>query len=245
MLSFLKNKPFLQDLIPDNHTDFHSHLLPGLDDGAATIDDTVRLVSELTKVGCSQFITTPHIMNNVWENTNDGIAARLTETNAELVRRGVKAHIKAAAEYLLDEHFVMLIESGPLLTVKDNYVLVEMSYINPPIQLYQILFDLQVAGYVPVLAHPERYGFYHKNFDEYLKLKNAGCLFQLNVTSTVGYYGDDVAMVASKLLKKGLIDFAGSDVHHMNHIAAFKKRILIKDSTALQTVLSNNSVFRF
>ncbi len=245
MLSFFKSKPFLRDLIPDHHTDFHSHLLPGLDDGAVTIDDTRVLVSKLTEFGCNQFITTPHIMTNVWENSHEGIQTRLTETADELNSHGMAIPIKAAAEYLLDEYFVQLFTTGPLLTLKDNYVLVEMSYINPPIQLYQILFDLQVAGYVPVLAHPERYTFLHNNFDEYQKLKNAGCHFQLNLISTVGYYGDDVALVADKLLKKGMIDFAGSDVHHLKHIEAFEKRIMIKDSIALQTALSNNSFFRF
>jgi len=245
LLSFFKSKPFLCDLIPNNHIDFHSHLLPGLDDGAATVDDTAVMISKLKQFGCTQLITTPHIMTNVWENANKGIESRLSETKIELKERGITIPIKAAAEYLLDEYFVKLFTNGPLLTLKDSYVLVEMSYLNPPIQLYQILFDLQLAGYLPVLAHPERYSFLHNNFDEYLKLKNAGCLFQVNLLSTVGYYGDEVASVTDKLLKKGMIDFAGSDVHHLNHIAAFQKRLIIKDSTALQTALSNNSLFRF
>jgi len=111
---------------------------------------------------------------------------------------------------------------------------VELSYLNPPIQLYNILFDLQIAGYRPVLAHPERYLYYHQQFRDYEKLKNAGCQFQLNLLSTVGYYGVEVAKAAENLLKKGMIDYVGSDVHHGNHIKAFSNKILLKDAAPLK-----------
>jgi protein-tyrosine phosphatase len=144
----------------------------------------------------------------------------------------------------MDDQFVQLFQSHNLLTLKDNYVLVEMSYINPPIQLYSILFDLQVAGYIPVLAHPERYLFYHNNFNEYLKLKRAGCLFQLNLLSVVGYYGAAITKIAEQLLQKGMYSYVGSDVHHDNHVAAFKQKINLKDSTPLKEVIANNQFFK-
>jgi len=122
--------------------------------------------------------------------------------------------------------------------------MVEMSYINPPIQLYSILFDLQVAGYIPVLAHPERYGFFHNNFEEYQKLINAGCLLQLNLLSVVGYYGEGIVKIAEKLLQKGMYSFVGSDVHHDNHIASFSQKIKIKDPLPLQEAINNNKFFR-
>lgn len=245
MLSFFKTKPFLKDLLPPEHLDFHSHILPGIDDGAATIDDTIALVLKLQHYGCTQLIATPHVMNNVWENSASSITSNLGETRQILESKGITIPIKAAAEYLMDDNFITLYEQRQLLTLRDNYVLVEMSYINPPIQLYQILFDLQVAGYIPVLAHPERYSFYHSNFDEYRKLKNAGCMFQLNLLSIVGYYGADVGNVAKKLLSLGMIDFAGSDIHHKQHAAAFEKRIITKDHGALKDALTNNKFFRF
>jgi tyrosine-protein phosphatase YwqE len=119
-----------------------------------------------------------------------------------------------------------------------------MSYINPPIQLYEIVFDLQVAGYIPVLAHPERYLFYHSNFDEYQKLKRAGCLFQLNLAAVVGYYGESIAKIAEKLLQKGMYNFVGSDVHHNNHVAAFEQKVRVKDLNPLKEIISNNQFFR-
>jgi tyrosine-protein phosphatase YwqE len=121
--------------------------------------------------------------------------------------------------------------------------LVEISYTNPPIQLYTIIFDLRVAGYTPILAHPERYVFYHYNFEEYVKLKKAGCLFQLNLLAVVGYYGAGITKIAEKLLQKGMYDFVGSDVHHQKHIEAFSEKVKVKEITSLKEVIAKNEFF--
>ncbi len=244
MFTLFKSKLALEDLIPDNHVDIHSHLLPGIDDGAKTFDDSLRLTQKLLSFGFSQFITTPHIIQYVWDNNLEQILANKTATVKELEKNNINIPFRAAAEYLMDDQFVRLFQSGELLTLKDNYVLVEMSYINPPIQLYNILFDLKIAGYIPVLAHPERYLFYHNNFDEYVKLKKAGCLFQLNLLSMVGYYGNNITKIAETLLKKGMYDFVGSDVHHDNHTAAFQQKVQLKDLSPLKEIISNNHFFK-
>ncbi|WP_310556216.1 CpsB/CapC family capsule biosynthesis tyrosine phosphatase [Flavobacterium sp.] len=243
MFFLKKNKTLLKDLIPTDYIDIHSHLLPGIDDGAKTTDDTFFLISELQKIGIASIITTPHIYSGLWDNTRDGIQNLEVDTKNILSAKDISIPIKAAAEYLMNDHFVALVKKGEILTLKDNIVLVEMSYLNAPIQLYDIIFDLQVAGYKPLLAHPERYLFYHNNFNEYLKLKNAGCLFQLNLLSTVGYYGESVTETAKKLLEKGLIDYVGSDVHHKNHIDSFYKNVLIKDTKPLEEAIANNQFF--
>jgi protein-tyrosine phosphatase len=244
MFTLFKSKAVLKDLIPDNHIDIHSHLLPGIDDGAKTFEDTLRLTKALESFGVTQFVTTPHIIQHVWENTHEQIMDTKNNTVIELTKNNIQLPFQAAAEYLMDDQFVRLFQSKELLTLKDNYVLVEMSYINAPIQLYSILFDLQVAGYIPVLAHPERYLFYHNNFNEFAKLKKAGCLFQLNLLAVVGYYGGNIAKIAEQLLQKGMYDFVGSDVHHDNHIAAFDQKIKIKDVSALQEAIGNNQFFK-
>ena len=244
MFFFNKKKPILKDLIPDHHIDFHSHLLFGIDDGAANFEDTLGLVKAMNGFGITQITTTPHVMRNVWENTTEIIVNRQNDVNALFKEHEVDFTIKAAAEYLLDDSFVKLFQNEPLLTLKDNYVLVEMSYINAPLQLYAILFELQIAGYKPVLAHPERYNFYHNKIDEYKRLKNAGCLFQLNLLSTVGYYGAFVARTAEELLKRGMIDFASSDIHHERHVAAFDGKVLFKDAIPLQEAIENSSFFK-
>lgn len=244
MLTFFRSKPILKDLIPEYHIDIHSHLLPGIDDGARTFGDTLRLTQALQGIGISEFITTPHIIQHVWDNTHEQILDKKTTTVLELEKNNITVPFKAAAEYLMDDQFVQLFQSNNLLTLKENYVLVEMSYINPPIQLYSILFDLQVAGYIPVLAHPERYLFYHNNFNEYHKLKRAGCLFQLNLLSVVGYYGTAITKIAEQLLQKGMYTYVGSDVHHDNHIAAFKQKVNLKDLTPLKEAIDNNQFFK-
>lgn len=241
---FFSKKTILKDLIPDNHVDFHSHLLYGIDDGAQTFKDTLGLVKAMNTLGINHFITSPHIIQHVWENTSEIIINRQKEVNDLLKKEGVDITLKAAAEYLMDDQFVQLFKNKELLTLKDNFVLVEMSYINAPIQLYDIIFDLQLSGYKPVLAHPERYNFYHSNFNEYYKLKKAGCLFQLNLLSVVGYYGESVAKTAQKLLKEGLIDFASSDIHHQKHIDAFEGKVLLKDAKPLQEAILNTSFFK-
>ena len=243
MLFFNKPKKALADLIPDGYIDIHSHLLPGIDDGSKSDEDTVNLVTILKGYGFSQFITTPHVLTGVWNNTKEGIQATEATTKDMLTTKGIDNPFKAAAEYLMDDTFLKLLKNEPLLTLKDDYVLVEMSYLNPPIQLYDIVYELQLAGYKPILAHPERYLFYHMKYDEYNKLKRAGCKFQINLLSVTGYYGKPVLEVAKRLLDDNMIDFAGSDAHHERHTASFKNPVLLKNTEPLITALKNNSLF--
>ena len=244
MFSFFKDKIVLKELIPKDHIDIHSHLLPGIDDGASTFEDTLQLTKTLQDFGISELITTPHVIQNIWDNSSEKIKKSEANTIINLKKNGISIPFRAAAEYLMDDQFVRLFQSGDLLTIKDNYVLVEMSYSNPPIQLYSIIFDLRVAGYTPILAHPERYTYYHYDFESYRKLKKAGCYFQLNLLSVVGYYGIGISKVAAKLLQEGLYDFVGSDTHHKNHIAAFDQKVQLKDLIPLKEIIANNQIFK-
>ena len=244
MIHFFKqNKPILKDLIPDNFVDIHSHLLPGIDDGATSIEDSISLVNQMSEIGFKNIITTPHIFTSVWNNSEKKITDKHQETLKKIENVCNIASFTAAAEYMMDTSFFRRIESEKLLTLKDNYILVEMSYLNPPIQLYEIIFEIQLAGFKPILAHPERYLFFHSNFKEYEKLKNAGCLFQLNLLSTVDYYGKNIGLVTDKLLSNQYYDFVGSDIHHQNHINAFKNKATLKNLPQLEKVINNNLFF--
>lgn len=245
MFSFFHRNSYLQDSIPNGYVDIHSHLLPGIDDGAKTIQHTNSLLSGLTDIGFSKFITTPHIMNNVYENSYDSIHKVHQKTMVQLSELNVRPQLQPAAEYMLDDNFLNLLHAGPMLTLDNKHILIEMSYLSAPIQLFEIIFEIQVAGYTPVLAHPERYAFYHSNFSPYHKLKNVGCKFQINLLSLVGYYGEDVASAATKLLRGGLIDFAGSDVHHQMHLNSFKKKIAKKNIAPLKEAMLHNEIFNF
>lgn len=245
MLSFLKSKPALKELLDGSFVDIHSHILPGIDDGAKNMTKSIELVSALQKLGVSQMVTTPHINHYVWNNSPEIIQSKLKETQKTLEENKIKMPVQAAAEYFIDSWFENHFKEEKLLTLKDNYVLVEMSYLNAPLNIYKTIFEIQVAGYIPVLAHPERYVFYHNKFSEYEKLKNAGCVFQLNLLSTVEYYGSQIAKTADDLLAKGMYNFCGTDVHHKKHIAAFDDKIKIKNIEPLKEVIKNNQFFKF
>lgn len=224
MFFFKKKEIPLSDFFPNGFVDIHSHLLPGIDDGAKDLEDSIALIQKMASYGIKNFITTPHILGEMYPNTPEIIKNKLKEVRAELLKRNMTdITIDAAAEYMLDEHFSTLLEKGKLLTLKDNFVLVEMSYFSPPLNLFDILFQIQLKGYKPVLAHPERYISYHNDFKVYQKLKTAGCLFQLNLLSLTEQYGKGVQKTAEKLLKENLYDFVGTDTHHQMHLELLRK----------------------
>src|SRR6478735_3994430 len=175
MFSFIKSKPILKDLIPKGYIDIHSHVLFGIDDGAQSANDSEFLMQSMIDMGFSKCITTPHTTYSVWDNTTATIQERHAEMQKILPELTTQLDLKAASEYMMDHNFLTRIQTEPLLTLKDKYVLVEMSYLNPPIQLHDILFEIKLAGYIPVLAHPERYLYYHNdNLSQYNKLKQSG-----------------------------------------------------------------------
>ncbi len=242
MFGFYKKKKVLKDIIPNDFVDIHSHLLYGLDDGAKSIEDTKFLIQELQNIGFTQFITTPHTTPLVWENTKEGILNQYEKVLGELSLKS--SNLRVASEYLMDDSFLKRLETEKLLTLKDNYVLVEMSYINPPIQLYEIILELNSQGYQPVLAHPERYNFYKNDYGSFKRLKQAGCLFQMNLLSATGYYGSGITEVADYLLKENMYDFVGSDVHHKKHLEAFSSKIKLKNMDVLEKLVHKNTFFK-
>jgi len=239
---FLKKKEIpLTEFFPIGMVDIHSHLLPGIDDGAKDIADSLALIERMASYGITRFVTTPHILGDLYPNTPAIIQEKLALVQEALTSIGWgHIHIRAAAEYMLDEQFAVLLEQGNLLTLKDNMVLVEMSYFSPPLNVYELLFQLQLKGYKPVLAHPERYFTYHKNPREFQKLKRAGCLFQLNLLSLTENYGKPVQKTAQLLLKESMYDFVGTDTHHQQHLDALQK-ISTKDNLKLlEGIMSEN-----
>lgn len=243
MFSIFKAKPVLKDLIPNGTVDIHSHILHGLDDGAKDIVDTKFLIESMKELGFDKIITTPHTTPLVWENSKESILSKLEQVRQEIPVLSEAVSLHAASEYLMDDSFLNRLESEQLLTLKENIVLVEMSYINPPINLYDILFKLISLGYQPVLAHPERYNFYSKDYDSFKKLKKSGCLFQLNLLSVTGYYGDRISEISDYLIKENMYDFVGSDIHHEKHISGFNSKVKIKNFSKLESLFKNNSLF--
>ncbi|WP_299666377.1 CpsB/CapC family capsule biosynthesis tyrosine phosphatase [uncultured Polaribacter sp.] len=241
MFFFKKKEIPLTEFFPQGFVDIHSHLLPGIDDGAKNIENSIALISKMHSYGIKNFITTPHVLGDVYPNSSETIKTKLNEVQKILKEKGLDdININAAAEYMMDEQFSKRLENNDLLTLKDNYILVEMSYFNAPINLYEILFEIQLKGYKPVLAHPERYNFYHNDFDNYYKLKKAGCLFQLNLLSLTEQYGKNVQNISNDLLKKDLYDFVGTDTHHNHHLELLKKIGTEKIQKKIQKLLKSN-----
>ena len=235
----------LHSIFNSDYIDIHSHVLPGIDDGSKSIEMSIELLSKMKEYGIVNFVFTPHILGGVWENTPSTIEKAFDKLqNAVLKSEMSDVSMRYAAEYMLDENFGKILKSKKLLPIKDNKILVEMSYRSPPINLYELLFEIQVAGYEPILAHPERYNFIHSKFEEYYKLKEVGCKFQLNLLSLTNYYGKHVNIAASKLLKNNMIDFVGSDAHHHNHIDALVKLGDKKIIKKLLPLIKNNSILK-
>lgn len=239
--SLFAKAPKLSDLLTHWQVDIHSHLLPAIDDGAKNSDNSLQLLKNMQPLGIKKWIATPHIITNVWDNNTNTINEALDVLKSYLSENNIEFEIHAAAEYMMDHYFLENLNSEKLLVLKDQMVLVEMSYINPPLQLFDILYELQLQGYTPVLAHPERYQFYHNQTDKFEKLKKAGCLFQANLASTVGYYGKGVSTCLDELLKRDLIDFVGSDTHHQRHIDSFLQKVAINNYKKLEAIVDNTN----
>jgi len=198
--------------------DMHSHLIPGIDDGAKTMDESIDMIARLSNLGYKKIVTTPHIMSDFYRNSSDRIRMGCDDLSKELAKRGINIGIEAAAEYYCDEYFEKLIEDNDILTFGDNYVLFELAFGQEPSNLKRALFNLQMAGYKPILAHPERYIYYHNSFSSYQDYVDKDILLQVNINSLGGAYGPPTKKTAERLLDEGLVSFIGTDCHHMGHI---------------------------
>ena len=200
-------------------TDIHSHLLPGIDDGAKDMETSLELIRGMKELGYQKLITTPHIIWDMYRNTPDIINKKLDLVRKAVKHEGINVEIYAAAEYFLDEHVEELLKKKePLLTISGNKVLTEFSMAFPSFNTKDILFDMQMQGYQPIIAHPERYIYLQQNKEFYRELKDMGCLFQLNLLALGGGYGRSVKDLAEYLLRNGFYDLVGTDLHNIYHL---------------------------
>lgn len=232
MFNFFRHKNPVLESFDFLQTDIHSHLIPGIDDGVPDVETSIARIKDLQSMGFQALITTPHIMTDLYPNTPEIICSGLATVQQALEAEGIDMPITAAAEYLLDESFAEKLNKGELLTLGDQYVLVEMSFISPPPNANELLFQLQTKGYRPILAHPERYGYLRGDQDlkQYERLKERGCLLQLNLLSLVGYYGPDVKKRAIRMIEADLFDLAGTDLHNERHAQGLRE--LLEDYRA-------------
>ncbi|MGB8190660.1 MAG: CpsB/CapC family capsule biosynthesis tyrosine phosphatase [Chitinophagaceae bacterium] len=220
MFSIFKKKPPTNVDFSPLGADMHSHLLPGIDDGAKKVADSLSYIQSLQELGFRKFVTTPHIMSDLYPNSRETIS----DAYEQLKQADPQVPLQPAAEYFLDEGFDALLEQNtPLLCIYDKTVLVEFSFVTTPLNFKERIFNLQMNGYQPLLAHPERYLYFGHDKSMYEELKGMGCQFATNLLSFTGYYGKGPVELANYLLKKSFIDFLGTDLHHERHIEALRK----------------------
>lgn len=199
-------------------TDLHSHLIPGIDDGSKSMEESLALLQRFAEMGYQKVITTPHVMSDFYKNTPEIILGGLEKVRAAIAEKGLNIAIEAAAEYYLDFHFEELIKQKNLLTFGNNHVLFELSFTNEPPRIKDAIFSMITEGYKPILAHIERYPYFFDQWDTIEDFKNRGALLQLNLNSLSGQYGPQVKKMAEQVIERGLIDVVGSDCHHMGHL---------------------------
>ncbi len=238
MISFFQKKKIQNPL----HTDIHSHLLAGLDDGVKTQKEAIELVTQFHKLGYQKLITTPHINSDYYRNEPEAILKSLAELNDALKAEAVPVVIEAAAEYYLDEELIKKVDSREkLLTFGQSYLLFETNFLTEPYHLNNFIFKAITQGYKPILAHPERYAY--MTLEKAEELKNRGVLLQLNILSLVGFYSNPIRQLAYKLIDKGWIDLLGSDCHNAIQLQFLEDAVQNKYfRKAVELPLLNNSL---
>ena len=202
-------------------TDMHSHLIPGIDDGAQTMDESLELIFALQDLGFSKLITTPHTMSDFYKNTPEIINLGKKKVQQKLQELNNDILLESASEYYVDFEFQNEIGANKFLVFGAKYILIEFPFMEAPKNIDDIIFQLQLQGYNVVLAHPERYLYY--TLKDYKKLTDKGVLLQLNLLSIIGYYSPEVKKQAQKLIEENLVSFVGTDCHNMSQAELLKK----------------------
>lgn len=204
-------------------TDMHSHLIPGIDDGSKSLEESVELIRRMYSLGYKKLITTPHIMSDYFKNKSETILKGLDLLRNELEKQQIPVVVEVAAEYMFDEGLVKKFKAGNLLTFGNKYLLIELSAFIVPENLFHVLFDMKLEGYNPILAHPERYSYWHYNIEHYETIKDREIFFQINLPSLTGFYSNEVKKICETLIDKNMIDFAGSDLHNKEYMDQLEK----------------------
>lgn len=224
--------------------DIHSHLLPGLDDGVQSYEESEDVILHFQSLGYRKLITSPHVMSDTYKNTTDRILNRLGKLKTFLESREIDMEVQAAAEYYLDEQVFRMVENNEkMLTFGKNFLLFETNFLNEPFNMKEFIFMATTKGYRPVLAHPERYLYLQSNVDKAQDLLDRGVLFQMNISSITGFYSKIVQTTAHKLIDRGWVHLLGSDCHHLQHVRLVEEAQQLKYfQKALSLPLLNNSL---
>ncbi len=222
--------------------DIHSHLIPGLDDGVKSIEESLEILAAFEDLGYKKVITTPHVHSEYYQNTREVILDGLVEVRKELTNKGLTIEVEAAAEYYMDSDLLRLIETPDeiLSFGKKKYVLVETPFMNKPLIFDEVVFQLKSNGFIPVLAHPERYTYLIADRSWLKNIKDKGVMLQITSGSMVGAYGKGALKIVRQLLKENMVDFIGSDIHRKSQLNLFQKSI--KQKSIPQNLRNNELI---
>jgi tyrosine-protein phosphatase YwqE len=245
MFNFFTKHYFLADHL-EGLVDIHNHILPGIDDGAKTVADSLDLLKGMEALGITDFICTPHIMDNYYPNTPKGIGAAEGTLKNALAQEGLEhMNIRVAAEHMIDSNFEHILDKGAIMPLAGSYLLIEMSYLQPSLNLLPAVEKISDQQLYPILAHPERYAFLHGSRRTFAGYKDKGMLLQMNLLSLSAYYGKEVQKAALRLLDGGLIDFMASDIHNTRQLHALKEIKLKKDVLEKVTPILQKTAYNF
>lgn len=216
MFSFFKKKSQPAEL--PFSTDIHAHIIPGVDDGAKTPEEAAEIIANMERWGINRIIASPHYTAATFENSPAKLTPAWESLKKELAARGSGVQVEFSGEYRIDDHLAHCLETGDMSLMPNNFILIENSFLQEPGNLDNLVFELQVKGLRPILAHPERYAYYHSKPARYRRLHDAGLLFQINLLSLAGAYDKEAVRVAERLIAEGLVDYVGTDIHNMRHV---------------------------
>lgn len=212
---FKSKKAFTQPM----SWDMHNHILFGIDDGSKSLDYSLLMAERFVRNGYSKIIATPHIMSDYYPNNRVIIEDKMQQLSMAIKEREIPLQIECAAEYYIDEFFLEKVRTkGDILSFNGNHVLVETSFMNRPVFFKQVLFEIRTLGFVPVLAHPERYIYLQEHYEEAEELIQSGVKLQINLLSLAGYYSPNAKKMAQWLIKNGHYSFFGTDAHSTDHL---------------------------
>ncbi len=221
----------------------HNHLLPGIDDGSKSLDETILLIQKFKDLGYRKLIFTPHIKSEQFDNNRENLIKLFQDILPKIQEKFPDMEFDIAAEYFLDEHFLNLIKKDEILSFSGNKILFEFSFRFPPIYHDQVFYELQSKGFQPIIAHVERYQYLHSDFDLIKKWQDQGIWIQINTNSLSGHYGLEIKNQTEKMLSKNLVDLLGSDCHRIEHLETMEKLLDNKYLVKLdKSVLKNNQL---
>lgn len=229
------------------NTDIHCHIVPGVDDGCPDVETSVNVLSAMSELGLTRVICSPHVTEASFENTRQTLQPAYDSLKAAADKAGLgDMLVTYGAENRIDELMLQHFNDGTLITHPNNFVLIENAFVQEPWNLETLIFDLQVKGLQPILAHPERFAYYLQNPARYQVLHNV-IPFQINVLSIAGYYGRTIKKTAETLIEKGMVDYLGTDIHGLRHTDCIAEYLKSSDARrhrkALADVIRNDRDF--